>query len=393
MRLLCRLSLLSCLFFLSSCIQPKENSSFPVIDWGNYTSTTIQISDYVDSISYIQLDSTVIIPGFSCVHATDSCFFLGTTEGILKYNHCGKFLHKIGNIGQGPGEYTRGQNKFSLDTKKQQIYVYNYPDRIMTFTFDGEYLGQVEIKHSEIDCIPAGFHFINGSFYFFHFFIGGEDQPYLWEVIDADGKRRSFKRDYNTRWTKDEQVLPFHGGFIFYIWQNNSALYWNHVNDTIYRVSEKEQKPVYLWAKNPLRLSKKYVENTKFLSPYRIVETNNYLFIQWFVNWKDRLPNGGFTLDIYNCIYDKSSETLIGTKGDYFTDDINGGCLGGVHHYVVIQGKEYIGTIVLPKKLIDALMKANTPKSRSLATNIDKDGNPILVLMRMRNSTGVHLPM
>lgn len=380
------LSFFSCLAFLCACGQPKENSPYPIIDWEGYASGAIQISDYVDSISYIQFDSAVVIPGFACVHATDSFFFLGTSEGILKYSHRGKFLRKIGNIGQGPGEYIRGQNKFSLDTRNQQVYVYNYPDKIMAFTFDGEYLGQVKIEKTEIDCIPAGFHFINGYFYFFYFFYGGEDQPYLWEIIDANGKTRSFKRDYNTRWENDEQILPFHGGFISYIWQNNSALYWNHVNDTIYRVSENKQEPAYLWAKNPLRLSKEYVENTKFLSPYRIIETNDYLFIQWFVNWNDRLPNGGFTLDIHNCIYDKRNKTLIGAKDNYFTDDINGGCLGGIHHYVVIQEKEYIGAIVLPENLTEALMKTNTPKSRTLAANIDEEGKPVLVLMRIKKN-------
>ena len=52
----------------------------------------------------------------------------GREFNIYRFSRSGKFLNKIGSIGQGPGEYTT-YSTFLVDEDKKEVYIIAYTIR------------------------------------------------------------------------------------------------------------------------------------------------------------------------------------------------------------------------------------------------------------------------
>ena len=103
----------------------------------------IPISDFADSIAFIQLDNRLLLSSYGNSCFTDSFFVVSVAEGILKYSYTGEFLMKIGEIGQGPMEYNRNK-LMAIDTRNKRIRVYSIPEKVMIdYSYDGVFLNRV----------------------------------------------------------------------------------------------------------------------------------------------------------------------------------------------------------------------------------------------------------
>lgn len=117
-------------FLLVSCIKKGENSNYscqticldqaPQID-------TIRFSSLFNNANIIILDSCsqALIGDINRVEILDKYIFLldrNIAKALFVFNEQGKFIRKIGNIGQGKGEYITPFD-FTLDCHKKQIYV------------------------------------------------------------------------------------------------------------------------------------------------------------------------------------------------------------------------------------------------------------------------------
>jgi len=83
----------------------------------------------------------------------DKIFILDkiVSKGLYLFNKNGKFIQRIGNIGEGPGEYVR-PNDFTIDKKNKLIYVLDsYTQNILKYDLlTGKYVSDIRLKDHSI---------------------------------------------------------------------------------------------------------------------------------------------------------------------------------------------------------------------------------------------------
>ena len=104
---------------LSSCSEKRKSSELLMINLDEISYEPMDISAVADSVIYIQFDNSFILPGFVSLYWADSCFFANTREGVLKYDTRGRFLYKIGDIGDGPKEYPRYSYRCIMEIQRR----------------------------------------------------------------------------------------------------------------------------------------------------------------------------------------------------------------------------------------------------------------------------------
>ncbi len=79
----------------------------------------------------------------------DRLYILDTNiaKGVFVFNKNGKFIQKIGNLGNGPGEYVSCQD-FTINKAKEEILIYDtYHERIYIYDMkSGKYRNHIDIK-------------------------------------------------------------------------------------------------------------------------------------------------------------------------------------------------------------------------------------------------------
>lgn len=153
------------LFFSCNNNQPvSETYNFPVdtvqVDIDTYASSEKYIikTDSIDIIRLIPLETKdeSLIGTVSKLKVTNDRIFIldnDIAKALLAYDSAGKFLYRIGNKGNGPGEFFRGPHDFSINPEKKQIYVFEAESRkVVIFDWNGTFV--IEKKFSKW---PYGF--------------------------------------------------------------------------------------------------------------------------------------------------------------------------------------------------------------------------------------------
>ena len=131
----------------------------------------LPLSTWADSISYIRLETTsdALIGSVDKLMLCDSVIYImdrKKSRGIYAFATDGTFLREIGNVGQGPGEFTEPTD-FSI--YRDKVYVYDqFAHRLSTFTTTGKFLGDRSVPFFGI-----GMHAFN-------------DSTFVWHTLDAD---------------------------------------------------------------------------------------------------------------------------------------------------------------------------------------------------------------
>mgnify|MGYP001026226905 FL=1 len=138
------------LFVLGGIFCLKKNTQTPPIQsnkailWDCDSNDKILLSEMADTFSLLPLetiDRSLMGEISKLVFSGDSFYVLDRNymSAIFSFNtQTGKFIEKIGVIGNGPGEYNRIYD-FSIDEKNQVIYVLGNKEKIMTYTLSGEF--------------------------------------------------------------------------------------------------------------------------------------------------------------------------------------------------------------------------------------------------------------
>ncbi|NDV57810.1 6-bladed beta-propeller [Bacteroides sp. 519] len=361
--------LLILILLLVSCKQEKPESNILIFEPQKATHE-FKLSDFVESITYIQFDSTKIFAGFDGTVLTDDFIFLKTNLGILKYDRTGRFIQQIGGIGQGPMEYNQDY-QITKSESGEKLFIHTYEDIILTYDFDGNFLNRIKAKVSL--SIPNVFRQYNNQFYFFKDISSyAPSQPDLWLVIDEKGKWVSSKKDENLFFESSSGAN--------YIWSptdyNNSSIYWNMYSDTIYRINKSGVDAFGVFGNGRYRLTPQNESNRDgCLKMNCIVETNRFIFFRW------AFMTGEWTSNI--TIYDKQNKTFKNTDKP-IVNDIDGGAPLFFSRSVQINGYQYLGTSMRPEDLKEKFLASNTPESRALAETIDEEGNPVMVLYKLK---------
>lgn len=115
------------------------------------TNTPLKLSDFAESISYIQLDENPLVDDMqlATLHIADDTIYVDI-ENIYKYTPEGKFVKKLFIEGVGPGEATKHASYHAALNKENRYFTifdaggHTFKD----FSFDGKYLGEELMKDS-----------------------------------------------------------------------------------------------------------------------------------------------------------------------------------------------------------------------------------------------------
>ena len=144
------------LILLSGCSKQQKNKVdvVPVIavNFPN-NQTKIHLNDIAKNVSFIRLETNgdCLIRGVSKLEIYDDrmfVFYSGLTGSHLYcFDLQGKFLFKVGGIGQGPGEY-RSLNDFAIDIENGCLWLVDDTKKILKYDLNGKFVEQYSTDFS-----------------------------------------------------------------------------------------------------------------------------------------------------------------------------------------------------------------------------------------------------
>lgn len=129
----------SCL--LTACSVGIDKGQTLVLDWDEIDADSINYSQFVDSISYIELETTdsSLIGNVDNLRISDDgiVVFDKSNRNVLSFSNDGKFRSKIGSYGGGPQEYAY-LNQIDIDPASHEILLFDTgKERVLRYSYDG----------------------------------------------------------------------------------------------------------------------------------------------------------------------------------------------------------------------------------------------------------------
>ncbi|MGE5406765.1 MAG: 6-bladed beta-propeller [Methanosarcina sp.] len=375
-------------------------------DPGKFIAYKIILSDIIDDIQYTPLDNTCPIGRSLKLRIVGGKIYLSIRDGIVQFEHNGKFLRKIGRQGRGPGEYSYGW-EFAVDELSGNIFVSDY-GKIKVYSPGGVFLRDIHTeKYGDSN------HIFNievfNSLIFIPDFNNLGNSEYNWVFIDTLGMLVSKKENSAPKFLGGVEI----NGFQSYLTGSgntyrfgNRLFYYNYFNDTIFAISsDLSYQGIYLFAGDN-RLPKEYVKIAssqldaflyKTFIPYSIFETNQFLVFLYEYQNKSTIA---FIDKKNNQTFEASSSKI--DPGSFkkakllIINDFDGGLpLANDFKHYSINGEGYIAAFINPidlKQYVSSSEFKNiVPKYpekkesfRKMAESVNEMDNPILVTAHLK---------
>lgn len=354
---------------------------------------TVKLSEIADSISYIPLSNDIMIGNRVLFNASDKYLYAGASV----FDWDGNYLFEIGSRGRGPGEALYIGNVIDIDTA-----FYSVADKMIAYNDKGVFAKRERnvLDYHFLHMGRAGTNFATCKMDSIFFF-----SPEL-NLINA--KRVA------PDWAEETTVMNISGYLRFFAHNLDSTLFYNYVNDTIYRVFDNHIEPRWVinlkddkiplkhllgdeWTR--LETGGKYFTNNALESWDYIIETDNKVrifsiyespncvFINWFFMaeyWSLRdLPAQQFQI----AYFDKQKQTTIAVGRDGFIDDISS--LGTFYPMSGVHGNCLL-TSKWPHELMDKveeLQQQGLPVDEKLLDVLDRiteESNPVMVMVHLK---------
>jgi len=364
------------LYSLASCQNNENNdnkSSVKEININVDEKKTVNLSEFIRDYKYIKLETNekCIIGSIDKVEIkSDKIYILDTykSKSLYVFNINGNFLYKIGQIGNGPGEFI-SPGDFSI--KDNLIYLLDVEQKKMiNYNIDGRYIKETYSKiHFRNFQILNNDTFVIGNTY-----ISQNDNKYNFNLIVTD---KNFNPIY-----KEIPFKKFQGVYnlspIYTLKKSGQFINFFHAfNDVLYEVHANKIQPKYhlnfgkeLWP-NELFFKETFKDDffsfikkleQKFVCYPEIIESPNYIFLSF--KYKGQILQG---------FYSKKTSKLICSS--VFKDDISCGDIGTPNS--IFENDIFI-SVIEPYKLLDK-------KSDKLSKlNINENDNPIIMLIELK---------
>ena len=124
--------------------EPISKSGVPVINLSEDVSTvpSLLLSESAEKLEIVSLEMTdeSVLSDITEMQVTDHNIWIdhGREFYIYRFSRTGKFLNKIGSIGQGPGEYTT-YSTFLVDEDKKEVYIIANTNGVLAYDFEGNF--------------------------------------------------------------------------------------------------------------------------------------------------------------------------------------------------------------------------------------------------------------
>ena len=198
--------------------EPISKSGIPVINLSEDVSTvpSLLLSEAAEKLEIVPLEMTdeSVLSDITEMQVTDHNIWIdhGREFYIYRFSRSGKFLNKIGSIGQGPGEYTN-YSTFLVDEDKKEVYIIANTNGVLAYDFEGNFKRKiVDIQMIlQLFASPYDQYILNNQKFFATQNFGlyrPIDKDSLWSFVslgDDFQKKKYFKNPAHVG--KEEQII------------------------------------------------------------------------------------------------------------------------------------------------------------------------------------------
>ena len=198
--------------------EPISKSGVPVINLSEDVSTVLSLllSESAEKLEIVPLEMTdqSMLGEIRRIQVTDHNIWIdhGREFYIYRFSRSGKFLNKIGSIGQGPGEYTT-YSTFLVDEDKKEVYIIANTNGVLAYDFEGNFKRKiVDIQMIlQLFASPYDQYILNNQKFFATQNFGlyrPIDRDSLWSFVslgDDFQKKKYFKNPAHVG--KEEQII------------------------------------------------------------------------------------------------------------------------------------------------------------------------------------------
>jgi len=183
---------LMCLF-LCSCRQksPDSPDGLAVIDVVNNLGTyqRIPVSEFVSEFEYIPLETNkdcLVGEENMNIIVTSTHIFVQGFKYCYAFSRSGRFISKIGSIGQGPGEYTH-LTGMSIDEINRSLYLESFCS-LLEYSWDGKFLQSIQKPSTSTEgCLVQSF-LVRDSFFIGHHENNYGNAMYNFQLFNKSGQ-------------------------------------------------------------------------------------------------------------------------------------------------------------------------------------------------------------
>jgi hypothetical protein len=213
----------------------------------------LKLSEIAEDIRYIKLethdDALLSLSGVACSDESND-MFINYRRQIFKFDKTGKYIKRIGQSGQGPGEFT--PSEVQVDFQKNLIYVFpgepgRERDCILKLDFEGNLLERIQ---NELVSYPEIMTLLTGNLIFVNdpvspdrkWFKNGYMHLYSFNL---DSRKVDFylPNPYLEE-LKDRKIFALNHKGKFNLAKGKNVAYYKYIlNDTIYRITDKGINP------------------------------------------------------------------------------------------------------------------------------------------------------
>jgi len=240
---------------------------------------------------------------------------------VLVFSKDGKFLHKIGNRGKGPGEYTN-INAATIDRKNRHFYISDMGSKWMKYDLSGNF-----IKESKLPFWANRFQIFDDKIYFyFNPTTRDQNDNYYFSICDLNlNEIKKTLKCYTGRGSLGSKSLYKTEG---------QMRYWNILNhDTVYNVDADFGLTAKYYLEYPDKMPYEYLidvfgklNNNIHLTQFNYLrETKDYIFASLIYKRRDNhvafRKKDGVVFGPENHKW----ETMYTNYRHGFNNDLNGG--------------------------------------------------------------------
>lgn len=287
MRTLIAIGLLVVLM-LSSC--RKETQGFPVLVLddtdGIDTKLEIPIADMGWRAEAIPLETTdsCLIKNIGQLEESKMYYWIVSDNLIYKFDKAGRFIKRIGSMGQGPEEYVSAKMIQPVE-ETQELFVMDYFGRKMNvYDFDGHFLRTFKLPE---ETWMDKFRYMDGKIYYLT--TGNSVMPdlYCYDV-------QTTQTDTLCRREREMGTEGYVGQTFAYNLDNDLYMF-HYFNDTVYRIAENRIEPAWLFQTGKMKWTYDEVTIVADFTPkvrpdgpriqvFDLFETKDYTFVFYTIS-------------------------------------------------------------------------------------------------------------
>jgi 6-bladed beta-propeller len=150
-----KLNELACtaLLALVSCLPTFAQKIIPFAK-GVEIKKEIKISEVASGLKYIPLETTdesLLDKDILDITFAGGYLFVCDYKKVLQFTPEGKFIRKIGKVGQGPGEYNQSILAIAYDEAQKQLFLSDMRQgKVLVYSFEGKFLQEIKTHQGEI---------------------------------------------------------------------------------------------------------------------------------------------------------------------------------------------------------------------------------------------------